>query len=316
MQIDRGSYIVGAKVETFLDFNVGDGCYNLQIGKYCAIAENVLFMLDVLHDYKYIAMGAVEELCGDTLLDQGIERCRVQRKGQILIENDVWIGHGVTIMGGVTIHNGAVIAAESVVTKDVPPYAVVAGNPARIIKYRFEEKEIEALLRIAWWGWSSDQLKSRCEKMMLPIQDFIRCFDNKKLRSKDCVQMNPISKNVEGYVYVCIADMANNFPVFPKILKEFCYRYCTMNGQLVVYVENSEHREKNLHDVIQELMKYQDANCSVQIIDDEEVKLENVIRCGDYYVTNRCFSNLAAVELAYRYKKEVLSGVDIPIWKR
>mgnify|MGYP001016612987 FL=1 len=101
MQIDRGSYVSGAKIETSLNYHVSDGCYNLQIGKYCALAEDILFMIDLMHDYKYVFMGAVEELKNVENPNSSYDKYRVQRKGQILIENDVWIGHGVTIMGGV-----------------------------------------------------------------------------------------------------------------------------------------------------------------------------------------------------------------------
>lgn len=75
------------------------------------------------------------------------------------IENDVWIGHGAFILPGVRIGNGAVIAAMSVVTKDVPPYAVVAGSPARIVKYRFPEEQIEALQASKWWEFAPWQMK-------------------------------------------------------------------------------------------------------------------------------------------------------------
>jgi serine acetyltransferase len=80
-------------------------------------------------------------------------------KGDIVIENDVWIGAKSTIMSGVRIHNGAVVAANSNVTKDVPPFAVVGGNPAKIIKYRFNEEQIESLLKIAWWDWDEDKIR-------------------------------------------------------------------------------------------------------------------------------------------------------------
>ena len=74
-------------------------------------------------------------------------------KGDINVGNDVWIGNNVIVMPGVTIGNGAVIGAGAVVTKDVPPYAIVGGNPAKVIKYRFTEKQIEKLLEIKWWNW-------------------------------------------------------------------------------------------------------------------------------------------------------------------
>lgn len=74
------------------------------------------------------------------------------------IGNDVWIGAGVLLLPGVTIHDGAIVAGGSVVTKDVPPYAIVGGNPARIIKYRFDEKTISRLLEIQWWRFHADSL--------------------------------------------------------------------------------------------------------------------------------------------------------------
>ena len=80
-------------------------------------------------------------------------------KGNINIENDVWIGAYSTIMSGVKIGNGAVIGASSVVTKDIPPYAIVAGNPAKIIKYRFTEEQIVSLLKIEWWNWDEYKIK-------------------------------------------------------------------------------------------------------------------------------------------------------------
>jgi hypothetical protein len=77
-------------------------------------------------------------------------------RGDIVIGSDVWIGLNVFIGSGVTIGDGAVIGAHAVVTRDVPPYAVAGGNPARVIRYRFSETQIEALLAIRWWDWSDE----------------------------------------------------------------------------------------------------------------------------------------------------------------
>lgn len=309
--IDRGSYINGAQIETSLNFHVEDGCYNLQIGKYCALAEDILFMMDLMHDYKYISMGAIEEFRDAPVVSHDFTQYRVKRKGQILIENDVWIGHGATIMGGVTIHNGAVVAANAVVTKDVPPYAIVAGNPARIVKYRFEQEEIDTLLQIAWWHWESDVLKRRYNEMRLSVQEFINCFRPQAVE-ESLNSPNPINKNVSGMVYVCIADMEREFPVLPKIINEFCKRFHAMDGQLVIYI--IQDKEVNLEGITDVLLPYQETNCSIQIIDGENVQLIDVIKSGDCYITNRCAVNLWAVEKAYFFKKEILSGVDIPIW--
>ena len=81
------------------------------------------------------------------------------------IGNDVWIGWDVLIKGGVTIGNGAVIGARSVVTKDVPPYAVVAGVPAKVIKYRFEQEKIDLLQQLQWWDWDIDRIYENLDRL-------------------------------------------------------------------------------------------------------------------------------------------------------
>lgn len=82
---------------------------------------------------------------------------------QVVIENDVWIGSNAIILPGVTVHNGAIIGAGAVVTKDVPPYAIVGGVPAKIIRYRFSPHIIEALLEIKWWDWDDEKLSANKE---------------------------------------------------------------------------------------------------------------------------------------------------------
>ena len=79
-------------------------------------------------------------------------------KGDIVVGNDVWFGYDALIKGGVTIGDGAIIAARAVVVKDVPAYAIVAGNPAKVVKMRFDDKTIERLLRISWWNWGIEKI--------------------------------------------------------------------------------------------------------------------------------------------------------------
>ena len=87
------------------------------------------------------------------------------QKGNTLIGNDVWIGYGATIMPGVTIADGAIIATKSVVTKDVAPYAIVGGNPAKEIKKRFSEADIKKLLELQWWDWSIEKITENVQNL-------------------------------------------------------------------------------------------------------------------------------------------------------
>jgi len=88
-----------------------------------------------------------------------------RREKKVEIGNDVWIGHNVVVMGNVTIGDGAVIGSSAVVTKNIPPFAIAVGNPARVIKYRFDQQIIQSLQQIAWWNWDYEQIK-------LAIDDF------------------------------------------------------------------------------------------------------------------------------------------------
>jgi acetyltransferase-like isoleucine patch superfamily enzyme/glycosyltransferase involved in cell wall biosynthesis len=113
----------------------------LNIGHYVSISEGVTFLLGGNHPYQGITTFPVK------VKFLGHEK-EAQTKGAINVGDDVWLGHNAMVMSGVTISQGAVVAAGSVVTKNVPPYAIVAGNPARVIKYRFPEATIQALLKI------------------------------------------------------------------------------------------------------------------------------------------------------------------------
>ena len=119
----------------------------LYIGRFCELSEKVDFLINRDHDYKKLSVQDLVNRWSDN------KKPHYYSKGDIVIGNDVWIGLNVTILGGVTVGDGAVLAAGAIVTKDVPPYAIVGGNPAKIIKYRFSKEQIEKLLKIKWWDW-------------------------------------------------------------------------------------------------------------------------------------------------------------------
>ena len=147
------------------------------IGKFCSIAEgarinpgNHATWRAAQHHFTYRAsqFGLGED-------DDGFFDWR--RDHWVTIGHDVWIGHGVTILPGVTIGTGAVVGAGAVVAKDVAPYTVVGGVPARQIKRRFTEEQAEALIEIAWWDWSHDDLRAALPDIrQLDIDDFIKRY--------------------------------------------------------------------------------------------------------------------------------------------
>lgn len=126
------------------------GC-RLTIGRYCSIADRVEIFLGGNHRGEWATTYPFDNLPGLWPARDAGERSHVSR-GDVTIGNDVWIGSGATILSGVTIGDGAIVGAQAVVARDVPPYAVVAGNPAQLLRRRFDEATIAALLDAAWWS--------------------------------------------------------------------------------------------------------------------------------------------------------------------
>lgn len=142
---------------TYLERN-SEGIY-AEIGKFCSIAANV--RINALeHPMERLTTHKVSYRPNEYFRYLGVDgdfRARRQAK-PVTIGNDVWIGHGAVITPDVTIGHGAVIGANAVVTKDVAPYHVVGGVPARIIRKRFDEKIIDKLLKLCWWDWPVEKL--------------------------------------------------------------------------------------------------------------------------------------------------------------
>ena len=125
----------------------------LVIGRYCSIAAEVRFIMNGgnhpttwLTTYPFPIFGGGWESAMPSVWPA---------RGDTVVGNDVWIGYGAIVMPGVRIGDGAIIATASVVTKDVPPYAIVGGNPASLLRYRFEERIIARLLAVRWWEWDA-----------------------------------------------------------------------------------------------------------------------------------------------------------------
>jgi acetyltransferase-like isoleucine patch superfamily enzyme len=128
------------------------------IGKFCSIANNVTLILTGNHRTEWITTYPFPSFYYRWKQVKKIKD-HIVSKGDIVIGNDVWIGYGALILPGVTIHDGAVIGAKAVVTKDVEPYTIVAGNPAHVIKKRFSDKEISRLLKLQWWNWPDEKIR-------------------------------------------------------------------------------------------------------------------------------------------------------------
>ena len=132
----------------------------LIIGKFCSIACGTKFLFNCAnHTLKSLSTYTFPLFYEEWELEKSNITTAWDNKGDIVIGNDVWIGYEAVIMAGVHIGDGAIIAACAVVTKDVPPYTIVGGTPAKEIRKRFDTEVIQQLLKLKWWDWSTNKIR-------------------------------------------------------------------------------------------------------------------------------------------------------------
>ncbi len=160
-RIDRYNYVSKSSIGRHSYTGMNSLIINSKIGKFCSISWRVTigpanhnYSLPSTHSFLYNDFNKLKPL-NYTGYDRFNEEC--------IIGNDVWIGCNSTILRGVSIGDGAVVGAHSLVNKDVPPYSIVVGNPAKIIRFRFEQNIIDKMLDLKWWNWSNKKIRMNFE---------------------------------------------------------------------------------------------------------------------------------------------------------
>ena len=159
-----GQVSVGKLTYGCLDVQLDNNQNRLQIGNYCSIAQEVRFLVCADHNTDCISTFPFRVRCLG-------HRVEAVSKGDIIVDDDVWIGYRSTILSGVHIGQGAVIAAGSVVANDVPPYAIVGGIPAKVIKYRFPQEIIDQLLKIDYSQLDEQTIRAHEKDLYTPLED-------------------------------------------------------------------------------------------------------------------------------------------------
>lgn len=204
--LGQGRYDIG-KIGAFTQINMrtdwDKSVYSYvecaSIGRYCSISNNVVIglpghsinFLGTTTLFKYnrqcekFFLPYISDRDPDWESDIREKNMRTWKKNLPIIGNDVWIGHGVIVLNGVTIGDGAVVGAGSVVTKDVPPYVVVAGNPAKVVRKRFAADIIDKLLLIKWWDYNPNIFTG------LPLDNVCECIDILEERTRNLTVWEP-----------------------------------------------------------------------------------------------------------------------------
>jgi acetyltransferase-like isoleucine patch superfamily enzyme len=174
VNVSFGEYVAILEGSVVYDAHISDFSYisnysrisNVEVGKFCSIGSGVHIGLGMHPVRGFVSTSPVFYSPENPGCPLSVQKFKVFSDGapRTVIGNDVWIGTNAIIPGGINIGTGAVVAAGAVVVKDVPPYAVVGGNPAQIIRYRFSEDRIKFLLESQWWNW--------------PLKELFRCVDD------------------------------------------------------------------------------------------------------------------------------------------
>ncbi len=317
--IGRDSYIWNGTVNTGLEFTINKGytTHNIQIGQFNSIAEGLEFCMGINHSHSRLCMGVSKLFEANEGYTPEIPK--YNQKGQIIIQNDVWIGHDVTIMPGVTIGNGAVVAANSHVVSDVAPYTIVGGNPAKFIKYRFDKDLIDKLLTIKWWNWCNEEIRCNIRYFNEDIKTFCDTFYEKYKKERDNVKEYEIYKAEHNFLF--FIDFTEKYPIFERVIQQFLesYQNCS-DYQLILFIDkNFAENNIELLNTFYEYLEYYSekvqAECILNICIEDLDKSEQLFKAVNYYITNRAKETVLYSEYADDYNVKIVSGVDTYIFR-
>ncbi|MCR3760247.1 CatB-related O-acetyltransferase [Clostridium felsineum] len=286
--IGKNSYINDMNIQV----STGNEIINIHIGNYTSIAYNVTLLIDRNHDYKSISTCPMLEV-----------RRKLHRKGQIIIGHDVWIGNNVTILSGVRIGNGVVVGAGTLVTKDVEPYAIVVGNPMRMIKYRFHNKEIQKLQSIRWWNWDKSKIDNNIKWFGEEIEAFIDEF-------YEDINICTDKRNSKDILFIW--DFNYKYSIWKKVLKEYLNVFSKEDDiKLVIKIKKED--ELNIGEIHKLIGRKKDA---AEILVTKEADEKSLFKDANYFITTRSPNTMKYIDWADEFNVKLLSGVDFPIFKK
>lgn len=223
--LGEGSYIVGAK----LAYDDAEKAHIL-VGRYSSLAHDLTFNIGINHNYHRVSSYPFENI--DIWRDYCALGGNDCNHNQIIIGHDVWIGAGATIMSGVRIGNGAVVGASATVAKDIPPYAIVVGNPARVIKYRFTEDVIAKLQAIKWWEWPVERIREALP-LMRDTEEFINKYQVAlKISASTEISVAVAELRKTHQIYHLCPDIDSEWQVWRSFVQEYIHKF--YGNELVV----------------------------------------------------------------------------------
>lgn len=290
----------------------GDETVNLCIGNFTSIANGIFAHFNRNHDYKSISQHFYFSGNEDVDIFNFTDK-KIQQKGHIFIGNDCWIGANATLMSGIKIGNGALIGANTVVAKDIPPYAIAVGNPARIIKYRFSERQVEKLLEIEWWNWDVNKIKKNIEWFKKDVDGFIEKFYDDKNQALDNVMYEH-----NRITMLFFPDFNEPYSIWRKVLKEYVDTFASNSDiSLVLRIKMDSNFNNKIALIEDELNKYGKCNKPDIVVINDVIRTEEALfKNIDYFIATRSTDTIDFIEFASKNNVVILSGTNIPIFDK
>ena len=310
MTFGPGSYMVSGSLE------YGSQNCHVLIGRYCSLGHRLVFEVGLNHNYREVSTYPFRDL--KLKDDTGtVNHYFEANHYQVIIGNDVWIGCDVTIMGGVRIGNGAVIGAGAVVAKDVPPYAIAVGNPAKVIKYRFSEKIIKKLQTIKWWNWPAEKIQEN-QDWMKEANVFTDRFYPESLEvegDSEIMQALHQLREENTFLYYFVPDFAAPKPIWENVIKQYLQRYTSADtvALLLGLDNNTEYTEE-----LKKICAYIDAigeKAPLLMTREGNLHEGNILKEIDCYITTREDMTSQCLDYIGDENIQILSGLDYNIFQ-
>ena len=306
------SYMAG----TDFHYNLPQKAHVL-IGNYCQIAHDTVIEIGQNHIFSGVSPYPFDQVLGEE--NTFAHRAPVNKQ-QLVIGHDVWIGSGVRIIKAVKIGNGAIVGSGSVVTKDVPPYAIVGGNPAKIIRYRFSPEIIKALDKIKWWYWPLEKVKAN-RQYMENVEEFIARFVDKSGEYRTPVPPHILEQlqachQAGGRIFYFVPDLGaiREEAVWPAVLGQFCQKYSHQPHCLLINLKNAgSDNQAQIQYLQQFLGQFPQRPAAIFAISQDGIVLE-LLKLADYFITTKEAISSKGIDYMETFGGQVLSGLEYNIF--
>lgn len=317
--IGKYTYCCGTHIDNGAEFTINNNqiIHNLHFGNFNSVGDNLSVILSRNHSTKMLDTGSLQLMLANHGRLTEFKNTYTQ-KGTVIIQNDVWFGENVTIMPSIIVRNGAVVARNSHVVKDVPPYAIVGGNPARIIGYRFTKEQIRKLQEIQWWFWDDEKLLSHAQYITEDIDRFCNMFYPEahsqflELSAKQIISHD---------TYFAFVDYYEGYSTYPLIIEDFLNNFINSpKKKLVLFIQDDcpvppiQHALfEYLENVIHELKTNENVKCEFELVRGPDKDAKNIFLNCSYFITSRAFRTVYYSCLADLFGIQIIHGVDSPI---